>query len=36
LLEQPWIHDASKTVGAALEEGGARLVAFARVSVAGS
>jgi elongation factor Ts len=36
LLEQPWIHDASKTVGAALEEGGARLVAFARVSVAGT
>jgi elongation factor Ts len=36
LLEQPWIHDASKTVAAALEEGGARLVAFTRVSVAGS
>jgi elongation factor Ts len=36
LLEQAWIHDASKTVGAALEEGGATLVTFARVSVAGS
>ncbi|HEX2303960.1 MAG TPA: translation elongation factor Ts [Gaiella sp.] len=36
LLEQTWIHDASKTVGAALEEAGASVRAFARVSVAGS
>jgi elongation factor Ts len=36
LLEQAWIHDASKTVGKALEEAGARVSAFARVSVAGS
>jgi translation elongation factor EF-Ts len=36
LLEQPWIHDAAKTVAAALEESGATVVAFARVSVAGS
>jgi elongation factor Ts len=36
LLEQPWIHDASKSVGAALAEAGATVVAFARVSVAGS
>jgi translation elongation factor EF-Ts len=36
LLEQAWIHDAAKTVSAALEEGGATIVAFARVSVAGS
>jgi len=36
LLEQAWIHDASKTVGAAVEEARAKIVAFARVSVAGS
>jgi elongation factor Ts len=36
LLEQAWIHDASKTVGAALDEAGAKVEAFARVSVAGS
>ena len=36
LLDQAWIHDASKTVGAVLEESGARVTAFARVSVAGS
>lgn len=36
LLEQAWIHDASQTVGKALEEAGASVVAFARVSVAGS
>jgi elongation factor Ts len=36
LLEQAWIHDASKTVGAALDESGAKVEAFARVSVAGS
>lgn len=36
LLEQAWIHDASLTVGRALEEAGARVTAFTRVSVAGS
>jgi elongation factor Ts len=36
LLEQAWIHDAGKTVGAALDEVGASVTAFARVSVAGS
>ncbi|HET9243352.1 MAG TPA: translation elongation factor Ts [Gaiella sp.] len=36
LLEQAWIHDASKTVGAALEDAGAKVSAFKRVSVAGS
>ena len=36
LLDQAWIHDASKTVGAALSEAGASVTAFARVSVAGS
>jgi len=36
LLEQAWIHDASKTVGKALEEAGANVTAFTRVSVAGS
>ena len=36
LLEQAWIHDAAKTVGAALEDAGASVSAFVRVSVAGS
>jgi elongation factor Ts len=36
LLEQSWIHDASKSVGAALAEAGATVTAFVRVSVAGS
>ena len=36
LLDQAWIHDASKTVGAAFDEAGASVTAFARVSVAGS
>jgi elongation factor Ts len=36
LLEQAWIHDASKTVGAVLAEAGANVTGFARVSVAGS
>ena len=36
LLDQAWIHDASKTVGAALAEAGSSVTAFARVSVAGS
>ena len=34
LVDQPWIHDAAKTVGQALEEGGAKVVAFKRLSVA--
>jgi len=34
LTEQPWIHDAAKTVGQALDEAGARVVAFTRFSVA--
>ncbi len=34
LTEQPWIHESSKTVGAALSEAGARVVAFRRFSVA--
>jgi elongation factor Ts len=36
LLDQAWIHDAGATVGKALEEAGASVTAFARVSVAGS
>jgi elongation factor Ts len=35
LADQAWIHDASKTVGEALREAGATLVAFRRLSVAG-
>ena len=34
LTDQPWIHESSKTVGAALAEAGARVVAFRRLSVA--
>jgi len=34
LEEQPWIHDASRTVGQALEAEGARVLAFKRLSVA--
>jgi len=36
LRDQSWVHDSSKTVGAALDEAGATVKAFARVSVAGS
>jgi elongation factor Ts len=36
LVDQPWIHEPSKTVGEALEEAGASVARFARVSVAGS
>jgi elongation factor Ts len=36
LVEQAWIHEPSKTVGQALEDAGATVVRFARVSVAGS
>ena len=35
LADQAWVHDASKTVARALEEAGASVVAFTRVSVAG-
>jgi elongation factor Ts len=35
LADQAWIHDSSKTVGQALEEAGARLVAYRRLSVSG-
>ena len=35
LVDQPWIHDPSKTVGEALLEAGASVAGFARVSVAG-
>ena len=34
LTEQPWIHDSAKTVGQALDDAGARVVAFKRFSVA--
>lgn len=34
LVDQPWIHDSAKTVGQALEDAGARVVAFTRFSVA--
>jgi elongation factor Ts len=34
LTEQPWIHDASQTVGQALEQAGATVVAFKRLTVA--
>jgi elongation factor Ts len=36
LADQAWIHDASKTVAKALEEAGASVARFARISVAGS
>jgi elongation factor Ts len=36
LADQAWIHDPSKTVAQALEEAGASVVRFVRVSVAGS
>ncbi len=35
LVEQAWIHDPAKTVGKALEEAGASVARFARISVAG-
>jgi elongation factor Ts len=34
LIEQPWIHDSAKTVGQALSEAGATVLAFRRLSVA--
>jgi elongation factor Ts len=36
LVEQAWIHEPSKTVGQAMQDAGASVVRFARVSVAGS
>ena len=36
LADQGWIHDAGQTVAQALDEAGATVVSFARVSVAGS
>jgi elongation factor Ts len=36
LVDQGWIHDASKTVGQVLDESGAVVKSFKRVSVAGS
>jgi elongation factor Ts len=36
LVDQAWIHDQTKSVGAALEAAGATLKGFKRVSVAGS
>jgi elongation factor Ts len=35
LADQAWIHDPAKTVARALEEAGASIVRFARISVAG-
>jgi elongation factor Ts len=35
LADQPWVHDGGKTVAQALEEAGASLAEFARISVAG-
>ena len=36
LVDQAWIHDAAKSVGQALTDGGATVKQFKRVSVAGS
>ena len=36
LADQAWIHDPSKTVAQAIEEAGASVVRFVRISVAGS
>jgi elongation factor Ts len=35
LAEQPWIHDTAKTVAQALEDEGAEVVEFERISLAG-
>ena len=35
LVEQPWIHDAAKTVGQALEEDGAEVLEFERLALTG-
>ncbi|MGZ8688176.1 MAG: translation elongation factor Ts, partial [Gaiellaceae bacterium] len=34
LNEQPWIHDAAKTVGEALSESGAEVLEFERLALA--
>jgi elongation factor Ts len=36
LADQAWVHDAGKSVGQALDEAGASVARFARISVAGS
>ena len=36
LVDQAWIHDSAKTVAQALDEAGASVVRFARISVAGT
>jgi elongation factor Ts len=36
LADQAWVHDAGKTVAQALEDAGASVARFARISVAGS
>jgi elongation factor Ts len=36
LVEQAWIHEPSKTVGEAMQDAGAAVVRFVRISVAGS
>jgi elongation factor Ts len=33
LVDQEWVHDSSKTVAQALQEAGAEVVDFARLSV---
>jgi len=33
LADQPWIHEPAKTVGQALEESGASVARFVRISV---
>jgi elongation factor Ts len=35
LVEQPWIHDTAKTVGQALEDEGAQVAEFERISLSG-
>jgi translation elongation factor EF-Ts len=35
LADQAWVHDSAKTVATALDEAGAAVVAFVRISVAG-
>lgn len=35
LAEQPWIHDTAKTVGQALEDEGAQVAEFERISLSG-
>jgi translation elongation factor EF-Ts len=36
LADQVWIHDSAKSVAQALDEAGASVARFARISVAGS